>query len=86
MVAFLIRAGLQQLDCGEFEVLAVALTLTFCIDLLFLFSHLTPPVVLSTIKNVREMRVSSDSIDQTLHRNSHCKSIESDPIDSLLVM
>jgi hypothetical protein len=47
------------LDCGEFEVLAVALTLTFYINLLFLFSHLTPPVVLSTIKSVREMRVSS---------------------------
>lgn len=43
----------------ELEFLTVALPFTFRIDLLYFFSHLTPPLVLSTIKSAREMRVGS---------------------------
>ena len=52
-------AGLQQFDRSEVEFLAVALPFAASVDLLDFLSHLTPPVVLSIIKSVRETGVSS---------------------------
>ena len=51
--------GLQQFDRRKLEFLAVTLTFTFRVDLLDFFPHLTPPVVLSTLKSVCGIRVSS---------------------------